>query len=191
MPKGKRLDDQTKVLYIIKQKVALSVQGGSGAYRVGYEFTGNLMTKSLRRIGGAVGMGVAWALVWAPIAVLIGTTIIDPDNSMDEMWPAIGAYPAFLCALVFSAIVALAERSRRLNEVPLVRAGAWGAVAGVVVGVFPFFIGEPTSRLPLWEFALAVMGSIALMSGVSAVASALWSRHAARKQELGRPARAG
>ena len=148
------------------------------------------MKKSLRRIGGAAGMGLAWALVWAPVAVLVGTTVIDPDNSMDEMWAAIGAYPAFLCALLFSAIIALAEGGRRLNEVSLVRAGAWGALAGVLVGVFPFFIGESTSRLPLWELALAVVGSITLMSAVSAVASALWSRHAARKQELGHPARA-
>ena len=51
------------------------------------------MKKWLRRIRGAVLMGLAWAAVWAPVAVLLGTFVVDPDNSMDEMWVAVGAYP--------------------------------------------------------------------------------------------------
>lgn len=43
-----------------------------------------------RRIRGAVVMGLTWAVVWAPVAVLVGL-ILDPDGSMDEMWPAIGS----------------------------------------------------------------------------------------------------
>ena len=48
------------------------------------------MKQWLRRIRGAVGMRLIWAAVWAPVAVAIGL-VIDPDGSMDEMWPAIGA----------------------------------------------------------------------------------------------------
>jgi len=142
----------------------------------------------VRGIGRAVVMGLAWAVVWAPVAVVIGTMIVDPDNSMDEMWVAIGAYPGFLCALIFSGVLAIAERGRRLDEVSLSRAGIWGALAGVVVGVFPFTVGTSTSALPFWQLALAVIGSITLMSAVSAVASALLAR-TARKRGL-RDARA-
>ena len=134
------------------------------------------MKLGFRGIGGAVVLGVVWAVVWAPVAVLVGTFIVDPDNSMDEMWVAVGAYPGFLCALIFSAVVALVGRSRRLDEISLVRVATWGALAGVLVGVFPFTVGRSTSALPLWQLAAAVIGSIAFMSGISAIATALWSR---------------
>ena len=134
------------------------------------------MKNSLRRIRGALLMGLAWAVVWAPLAVLIGTLIIDPDNSMDEMWVAVGAYPGFLCAVVFSAVLGIAERGRRLDELPLSRAGIWGALAGLIVGVFPFTVGTPTSAVTLWQLAVGVIASITLMSAASAVASVSISR---------------
>ena len=120
----------------------------------------------------AILMGLAWALVWAPVAVLIGTLIVDPDNSMDEMWMAIGAYPGFLSAVVFSALLAVAERGRTLDGLPLARVGAWGALAGLIVGLFPFTVGTPTNNTPLWVLAATVIGSITVMSAASAVVSA-------------------
>ena len=143
------------------------------------------MKKWLRGIGRAVGMGLAWAVVWAPIAVLIGTTLVDPDNSMDEMWVVVGAYPAFLSAVIFAAVLAIAERGRRLDEVSLARAGTWGALAGVLVGVFPFTVGTANSKVPLWQLGLMVVGSIALMSALSAIASALLARKASKRQFRG------
>lgn len=137
---------------------------------------------TLRGIGRAAALGLAWAVVWAPIAVVIGTTIVDPDNSMDEMWLTIGAYPGFLCAMIFSALLGIAERGRRLDEVSLVRAAAWGALAGVLVGAFPFTVGTPTSSVPLWHLGLAIIGSIALMSVLSAVASASLARMVKKRQ---------
>jgi hypothetical protein len=135
-----------------------------------------------RQVRDAVVMGLAWAVVWAPVAVLIGTTIVDPDNSMDEMWLVIGAYPAFLCAVIFSAVLSVAERGRRLAELSLARAGAWGALAGVLVGVFPFTVGTPTTALPLWQLAVTVIGTITLMSAVSAVGSVLLARVAKKRE---------
>jgi hypothetical protein len=140
------------------------------------------MTQWLRRIGRALGLGLAWAVVWAPIAVVIGTRIVDPDNSMDEMWVVVGAYPAFLCAVIFSALLGIAERGRRLDELSLARAGGWGALAGLVVGVFPFTVGTPTSSVPLWQLALSTVGSIALMSALSGLGSVLVARVAKKRQ---------
>src|SRR5918999_1910465 len=72
----------------------------------------------LRRIRGALLMGLTWAVAWAPIGVLVGM-IVDPDGSMDEMWPAVGAYPGFLSGVVFSVVLAIAARRRRLHELSL------------------------------------------------------------------------
>ena len=144
------------------------------------------MKRALSHIRAAVLLGLAWALVWAPVAVLLGTQIIDPDDSTDEMWVAIGAYPGFLSAVIFSALLGIAERGRSLSELPRARVGFWGALAGALVGAFPFTVGTATNTLPLWQLAGAVIGSIALMSALSAVASASiirWRRDSASFSE--------
>jgi hypothetical protein len=135
------------------------------------------MKKLLRRIRGAVGMGLTWALVWAPVAVLIGL-FVDPDGSMDEMWPAIGAYPGFLGGVVFSIVLAIAARRRRLEDLSLPRVAAWGAAAGLLVGALPFTIGEPTTDRPVWLLATVVIGTITLLSAVSAAGSLALARRA-------------
>ncbi len=140
------------------------------------------MKLRLKRIADALVMALTWAAVWAPVAMLIGTLIVDPDNSMDEMWVAVGAYPGFLCGMIFFATLGVAEGSRRLDELPLSRAGARGAASGLLVGVFPFAFGTSTSALPLWLLAAAVIGSITLMSALSAVASVLVARTVRRRQ---------
>jgi hypothetical protein len=129
--------------------------------------------KWLRRIRGAVVLGLAWAVVWAPIAVVIGTTIVDPDNSMDEMWVVVGAYSGFLCGALFCAVLGIAEGRCRLDALSLPRAGAWGAVSGLLVGVLPFLLGsQNTDGRPLWLLPLVVIASLTLLSAVSAVVSA-------------------
>lgn len=133
-------------------------------------------TPLLKRVRTAALLGLMWAMVWAPIAILVGTRIIDPDNSMDEMWVAIGAYPAFLSAVLFSAMLGLPERVGKLGAISLPRAAALGASTGVIVGTLPFLVGTSTSALPLWQLALLVVGSIAALSALSAVGSTVLAR---------------
>ena len=141
------------------------------------------MQKWLRRIRGALGMGLTWAVVWAPVAVLIGL-LVDPDGSMDEMWIAIGAYPGFLGGVVFSIVLGSAARRRGLEELSLARVAAWGALAGLLVGTFPFTVGEPTSEVPLWLLASVVIGSITLLSAASAAGSLALARRAEKRDVL-------
>lgn len=137
------------------------------------------MAKWFRGFRGAVLLGLAWAVAWAPIAVLVGL-IIDPDGSMDEMWPAIGAYPGFLCGALLVAGLSIAGRG--LDELPAARAAAWGTVVGLLVGSLPFAIGEPGPEIPVWRLAAIVIGSITLLGAMSAAASAVLLRSAARRQ---------
>ena len=122
----------------------------------------------LRNIGGAVRMGLAWAAVWAPVAVLIGAYIVDPDNSMDEMWILVGAFPAFLSGVIFFTLLRIAD-GRRFDNASLFRIAMWGALSGLMVGVIPFALATPKAGLA----GLAIIGSITLLSSVSAVGSAL------------------
>lgn len=136
----------------------------------------------MRGIGRALGMGLTWAVAWAPVAVLIGIGIIDPDNSMDEMWVVVGVYPGFISGVIFYALLGMAARGRRLDELPLSRVALLGAVAGLPIGVFPFAAGEPTDAVPLWQLAGGFIGAVVLLSVVSAVGSALVARSLRRRR---------
>ena len=130
-----------------------------------------------RRIRGAVVMGLAWAIVWVPVALLI-SMIVDPDESMDEPWILVGAYPGFLSAVVFSIVIWVAERRRRFDELSFTRVGALGAVAGLLVGMVPFVAGSNSTNLPTWLLMFAIIGPITLLSAVSAGGSLALARRA-------------
>jgi hypothetical protein len=121
--------------------------------------------------------------VWAPVAVLIGM-IVDPDGSMDEMWLAIGAYPGFLSGVVFSAVLGIAARRRRFNELSLSRFAAWGALAGLLIGVLPFTLGDVNTERPLWLLGVVIIGSITLLGAVSAAGSLALARMAEKRELL-------
>lgn len=133
------------------------------------------MKNWLRKVGSAVLVGLTWAVIWGPIGVLIGL-IVDPDGSMDEMWVAIGAYPGFFCGAVFSAVLGIAEGRRNFDEWSLFGVGAWGAGAGLIVGLLPLAVTQPTSELPLWLLRVIIVGSMILLSAASAVGSLALAR---------------
>lgn len=139
----------------------------------------------LGRIRRAVLMGLAWGVVWAPLGVLIGM-IVDPDGSMDEPWVAVGAYPGFLCGVVFSAVLGITDGRRRFDELSLSRAGAWGAVSGLLVIVLPFtgVLGTPNTEHLFWRWRVIIIVAVTLLSSISAVGSVLLAR-IAKKRELG------
>ncbi len=58
------------------------------------------MKKWLRRIRGAVGMGLTWAAGWALVGVLI-ELFADPSGSLVDMWVQTLAILGFLGGAVF------------------------------------------------------------------------------------------
>jgi hypothetical protein len=75
------------------------------------------------------------------------------------------------------------------DELSLARVGAWGAVAGLLVGMVPFVAGSNSTNLPTWLLMLAIIGPITLLSAVSAGGSLALSRRAEKLNFL--DARAG
>ena len=140
------------------------------------------MKQWLRRVRSAVVMGLTWAVVWAPVGVLIGM-VVDPDGSMDEPWILVGTMPGFLGGVVFSTVLAIAARRRRFDELSLPRFTAWGAAAGLLVGALPFVLGDAAATLPAW-FPAMVVGSIALLSAASAAGSLALARRAEGREPL-------
>lgn len=137
----------------------------------------------VKRVRAAVVNGLIWAVVWAPLGVLVGL-VVDPDDSLDEMWFLVFGYPGFLGGVLFSVVLALIERTRRVDDLSLPRVGAWGAVAGLLVGTLPFLLGTPTSRLPLVVLAGTVIGSTTLLSAISAAGTLAVARKARAARRL-------
>lgn len=140
------------------------------------------MPKWLRRVRATVAMGITWALVWAPLGPIIGM-IVDADGSMDEPWILIGALPGFVAGMVFSVVIGIAARKRRLDELSVPRFAGLGALAGVIVSAIPFVIGDLNDNVAVVPFITVLVSSLAAASAVSASAT-LWIAKRAQQKEL-------
>ena len=136
------------------------------------------MKKWLRRIRGGILMGLTWAILWMPAGLLIGA-IVDPDGAMDEPWIAVGTIPGFLAGVAFSIVLGIAASRRRLDELSVARVGRWGAAAGLLIGSLPFVIGDYSPNVPR-VLPFVILGSITLLSAVSAAASLMLARKSER-----------
>ena len=138
----------------------------------------------LRHLRRALSTAVTWGVLWAPLGVVTGI-ILDPNDALDEPWIALGAYPGFLCGLVFCAGLALVDGRHRLDELWPSRAAVWGALSGLLVMALPMtgFLGTRNMEHPLWQWRFAIVAAVVLLSSISAVASVLLAR-TAHKREL-------
>ncbi len=143
------------------------------------------MNKWLKNICDAVVMGLTWAVIWAVLSVLIGifTESLSgysiEKNHLDPLMAL--AMPGFIVGVVYYTVLWFAEGKRRFDELSLHRLVAWGAVVGLLMGLFSFALGTPNDKYPLWQVVLIIVGSSALLSMVSAFGSAMLFRKAARK----------
>ena len=84
----------------------------------------------LKNIGSAIGVGFAWFLFAAFIALIVFEGLVDPDGKIADIWPAVLGYPAFFGGVTFFTLTRILERGRRLHDVSLSRAAVWGALSG-------------------------------------------------------------
>ncbi len=154
-----------------------------------------VMKRWLRRIRGAVGMGLTWAAGWALVGVLIGvTSILLPGLPWDAFFevfdaplPAL-AVPGFVGGALFSTVVGIAGRRRRFDELSLTRFAAWGAVGGLLLGLFPaamVAVGLASANGDLGQFTAVIIGPLSLLSAVSAIGSLILARMTEDRELLG------
>ena len=138
-------------------------------------------------------MGLTWAVGWAVVGALIAVisgSLGVPEESGLDPWMAL-AMPGFVGGVIFSAVLWIAEVGRRFAELSLSRIAAWGAVAGLLLGVLPFVLvaaGAGSFNVPPWPLAAMIIPPVILLSAISAVGSAFLFRYTAREQP---PAGAG
>jgi hypothetical protein len=154
------------------------------------------MKRWLRRIRGAVGMGLTWAVGWALSGVLVGVaSVLLPGLPwhyffavFDAPLPAL-AVPGFFGGVLFSAVLGIAGRRRRFDELSLPKVAAWGALGGVLLSLLPaamVAVGLATLGRPdagLWRITAMISVPLTLLSTASATGSLLLAR-AAEDREL-------
>lgn len=147
------------------------------------------MKRWLRRVRGAVGMGLTWGV--AGFLVGSGIEMIHnlwptPFGSMVDIWPAALGYPAFLGGLGFSTVLGIAGRRRRFDELSLPRFAVWGAVGGLMVSLIAAAVvamDSATPSIPLWQIT-AVLAAPLTVGGAIAASGSLALARLAEDREL-------
>jgi hypothetical protein len=138
------------------------------------------MKRWLRRIRGAIGMGLTWAVGWSLTGVLIGVAwnLGVPMEwfirVFDAPLPAL-AVPGFFAGTTFSVVLGIAGRRRRFDELSLPKFAAWGAAGGLMLGLVP--IAAAGAGMSGATMAVA-LGTLTLLSGASATVSLAVARRA-------------
>jgi len=141
------------------------------------------MKNWLKRFRGALSLGVIWAIAWGSVGFLM-EIFVDPHGRIVDIWPAVLGLPAFFGGVFFSAVLGFAERRHRFDELKLSRVAAWGAVGGVLVGLLPFVLGEPTGDVNALKLALMIVPPISLLSAISAAGSLAIARMSDARESL-------
>ena len=149
---------------------------------------------AMRRIRGALGMGLTWAIGWAIAGLLIGAGSILlpglPWNAFLEVFdaplPAL-AVPGFVSGVFFSTVLGVAGRRRSFDELSLPRFAAWGAAGGVLLTLFPFALvalglaSHEGSHVGTGRILTVIGVPFVLLSAISASITLLVARRSARR----------
>ena len=133
------------------------------------------MRKWLRRIRGAIGMGLTWAVAWFGAGlVLLG---IVGFGAADVPFPLFFALLGFLAGVTFSGVLGIVEGRRRFDQMSLPRFAAWGAIGGLLLsGAFAWAAGLGGGFL--------VLGPVFALSGACCAAGSLALARRAEDREM-------
>ena len=140
------------------------------------------MKKWLRRFRGAIGMGLTWGLAGFLLGLLM--EFVDPNGEIADIWPAIFAYPGFLGGVLFSAVLGVAGRHRRFDELSIPRFAAWGALGGLMVSLIPaamVTLGLAEAAIPVWKISAALAVPCSVGGALAASGSLALARRAERR----------
>ena len=119
------------------------------------------MNRWLRRIRGAIGLGLTWAAAWFGAGMIL--LLVVGVGAADVPFPLFFGLLGFLAGATFSGVVGMVEGRRKFDQMSLPRFAAWGALGGLLLsGIFVLAAGLGGEFLVLGPvFALAGAGSAA------------------------------
>ena len=132
------------------------------------------MRNWLRRIRGAIGMGITWAAAW--FAAGFVPRWVFGINS-DLPFPLLFAGLGFIAGATFSGLLVLTEGRRRFDQMSLPRFAAWGALGGLLLSAL-FIRGASLG----WGEVLALSTTFAVACAACASGSLALARRAVRRE---------
>lgn len=132
------------------------------------------MRKWLRRIRGAIGMGLIWAMAWFGAGLIL--LLVVGVGAADVPFPLFFGLLGFLAGVTFSGILGIVEGRRRFHQMSLPRFAAWGGVGGFLLSV--------VLAIALGGGAFPVLGPIVALSGAGCAAGSLALARRAEDREL-------
>lgn len=136
------------------------------------------MKKWLRRIRGAIGMGLTWALAWFAAGMVL--LLIVGLDAADVPFPIGFGMFGFFAGATFSGILGIVEGRRRFEQLSLPRFAGWGAAGGALLaGIFVLVAGLAGDALDF-----LVLGPVFALAGAGSAAGSLALARMAEVREL-------
>lgn len=131
------------------------------------------MTPWLRRIRGAIGIGLTWAVAWGGAGtILMLTMLLATGNRPDPPFPLMFSAFGFVAGIVFTGVIGLVEDPRRLDQMSLRRFAAWGAAVGFVLSAIFVIVVALAADLAFLR-NLVVVGPVFAAAGAASAAGTL------------------
>lgn len=123
------------------------------------------MSHWMRRVRGALGMGLTWAVAWF-LAGLVLLLFVGLDAA-DVPFPLGFGLLGFLAGITFSGVLGIVEGRRSFDQMSLPRFALWGGVGGFL------FSGVFVTIAALGADALLVLGPIFALAGAGCASGSL------------------
>jgi len=123
------------------------------------------MKKWLRRIRGAIGMGLTWAIAWFGAGLIL--LLVVGFGAADVPFPLVFGLLGFLAGVMFSGVLGIVEGRRRFDQMSLPRFAVWGGIGGLVLSAI-FVLAAA-----LGGEALLVLGPVLALAGAGSAAGSL------------------
>lgn len=131
------------------------------------------MPRLWRRLRGAIGMGLTWAVAWG---LLGGVPRWILGMESDLPFPLLFAMLGFAAGVGFTGVLAALEGRRRFDELSAPRFAAWGAAVGGVMAAA--FVRGTTLA---WPAMLGIGATFVVACAGSAAASLALARRGSQE----------
>ena len=139
------------------------------------------MKKWVQRIRGAIGIGLTWAVGWAPVGavtgLIIGVVFGLPLGGIAANYAELFGVLGFIGGTMFSTVLRIADGRHRFDQLSLPRFALWGAVGGLSLSALAVTAGV-VGLGGITPLTVVVVSAAGLLGAGSATGSLALARKA-------------
>jgi hypothetical protein len=141
------------------------------------------MKQWVKRVRGALGMGLTWAVAGSGAGAIISLGFVVRTGSRpDAPFPIMLGALGFVAGVAFSGVLRLVEGRRRFDQMSLSRFAAWGAGVGLALsGIFFLAVSRGD---PAFLRYFVVVGPVVAVAAAGCAAGSLALARRAHDREL-------